>query len=679
MSDFSVKINQMPELRRYRPPLRQHLKIWLPPLLLSLLLALGLLTPVGQSMEEGFGLDTLFHLRGERTPPPKVAVIAITENTAAYLQAPARLTEWPRSVYAKLVDALDAQQVGLIAFDIYFREARDPVADASFADAMTRSGKVALFAFSMRRITNVDGRRIVEDSVSEPLPLFAIAATTTAPFALPKVSSKISRFWLRQPANPPRWAMPSAALLQRAPDREAAVAHLQGLQPTQLYNFYGPPRSIPTVFMESFLARPNDYAELLRDATVFIGYAAEYQPDQRDGFYTPFTPDTGLDISGVELAATAYANLLENSAVSYHLGVWFISVLIYAALAFTLSNLASPGRGLLLLCLLGAGYMALTYALFAQSYYWLPWMTPVLGVTPAAALHGVWRRVKIIDLQKRRLELAFGRYIPANEIKRLATQPGLPQQQKLFGVCLATDAAGYTALSESVPPERLSQIMDSYYQAVLSPIRQHGGIISDVAGDGVIALWPHIPTDKTWTMIEPALKALRASIDLFNQQYPDTPLPTRIGLHAGEVVLGHFGASDHFEYRAMGDIVNTTSRIENANKLLGTDTLISEACADIQSRSLRTLGRFLLQGKQQPVALFSLMQDNWSHENEIAFRQALRCLDQEDIAQARTIFTRLHENSADSVCKFYLRQCDAISSQSTYKGAPEFVSLLSKA
>ncbi|AZZ91444.1 CHASE2 domain-containing protein [Hahella sp. KA22] len=668
----------MPELRQLRPPLRQHLKLWLPPLLLSLLLALGLLTPVGQSMEEGFGLDTLFHLRGGRAPPPKVAVIAITENTAAYLQVPARLTEWPRSVYGELVDTLENQQVGLIAFDIYFREARDTAADARFADAMARSGKVALFAFSMRRITNVDGRRIVADSVSEPLPLFANAATTTAPFALPKVSSKISRFWLRQPANPPRWAMPAAALLQRAPDRDAAIARLQGLRPTQLYNFYGPPRSIPTIFMEDLLARPGDYTEVLRDATVFIGYAAEYQPDQRDGFYTPFTPDTGLDISGVELAATAYANLLENSAVRYHLGVWFIATLFYATLAFALSNLSAPGRGLLLLCLLAASYMTLTYALFVQSYVWLPWMTPILGLTPAAALHGIWRRVQIIEQQKRRLELAFGRYIPASEIKRLASQPGLPQQQKLFGVCLSTDAAGYTALSESVSPERLSQIMDNYYQAVLTPIRQHGGIISDVAGDGVIALWPHIPTDKTWTTIEPALKALRASIDLFNQQYPDSPLPTRIGLHAGEVVLGHFGASDHFEYRAMGDIVNTTSRIENANKLLGTDTLISETCADSQSSSLRALGRFLLQGKQRPVALFSLMQDNWSHDNEFAFRQALHCLDLGDIAQARVTFARLHENSADSVCKFYLRQCDAISSQSTYKGAPEFVSQLSK-
>ncbi len=633
---------------------------WLPLILLATI-SIGLLSPWGQTLEEGFGLNTLFQLRGERQPPAGVAVVAITEKTASALNLPGRITDWPRTVYADLVRELQRLGAAMIIFDVYFREPGDPEADQQFANAIKQHGNVILFAYSHRQITTIGDHRIIQDSISEPIPLLANAARQTAPFLLPKVSSQASRYWLQWEVNPPRWTLPAAAF-QRFPSAAKDQDYLAKLAPAQIYNFYGPPYTVPTLALEDVLLTPRPDTRGFNNAVIFVGYSARYQPDQKDGFYTPFTSSGSLDISGVELAATAYGNLLERSNISYSLPVWLLAFLIYGLLSFLISTPLSMGprlsfqprpslgHNLAAIVVLALVYMVISYISFSQFYFWLPWVTPVLILTPMAAVYCAWQQIRAVKLQKVRLENAFGQYLPTTEIRRLAQHPEqLPQQEKLFGVCMVTDAEGYTTIAESLTTEQLGEVLKRYYAAVITPIREHGGIISDVAGDGVIALWPHIPEESVWATMTPALKALQDSIGRFNRQNPDTPLPTRVGVHAGEVVLGHFGASDHFEFRAIGDIVNTTSRIENANKILGMKLLLSSACIQGHTGQLRCLGNYSLSGKMQPVTLYSPITPPWSRKLETRFQHALIQLRQGQVAEALRTLKQLHQETSDPV------------------------------
>jgi adenylate cyclase len=85
-------------------------------------------------------------------------------------------------------------------------------------------------------------------------------------------------------------------------------------------------------------------------------------------------------------------------------------------------------------------------------------------------------------------------------------------------------------------------------------------------------------------------------------------LPTRIGLHSGQMLLGNVGAIDHYEYRATGDIVNTATRLENLNKHLGTRILASaEVLHGLTGLVTRPLGRFLVVGKSRPVDVLELI------------------------------------------------------------------------
>ena len=86
------------------------------------------------------------------------------------------------------------------------------------------------------------------------------------------------------------------------------------------------------------------------------------------------------------------------------------------------------------------------------------------------------------------------------------------------------------------------------------------------------------------------------------------PLPTRIGLHSGQMVLGHVGAMDHYEYRAVGDIVNTAARIERLNKLFRTRMLASDDLLfGLDDFLTRRLGTFLLAGKSKPLVIHELI------------------------------------------------------------------------
>ena len=85
-------------------------------------------------------------------------------------------------------------------------------------------------------------------------------------------------------------------------------------------------------------------------------------------------------------------------------------------------------------------------------------------------------------------------------------------------------------------------------------------------------------------------------------------LPTRIGLHYGHILIGNIGAVDRYEYRPVGDIVNTATRIEGLNKYLKTQILVTkEVITQLNGFFTREIGNFMLAGKRKPVEIHELI------------------------------------------------------------------------
>lgn len=638
-------------------------------LLIGLLGSLVSLLPITAAWEEGVGLGLLFHLRGPRPAPPEVIIVSINGETAAQLGLGEEIPEWPRALHAELIDRLNDADAKVIAIDIFFKKPRDEAMDRRLAKAIARAGNILLVGYLEKRQVKAGAQTLQIERLIPPTTLLADAAAGVAPFVLPKVPVRVSRFWtfngentlpslpalalyqvangggspldqLLDPATPmtgqtqivengnqipmARRLRHEAALRHRL--REIIQAeHTPGLTPSRkltlqalltLYegetypylNFYGPPSTIRTIPYQQLLDNETDLQQTLAGKAVFIGYAGNYQPKQRDGFYTVFSQDNGLDLSGVEISATAFANLLHGETLTPLSPLSRIILCLTYGLLLSLLLRSLPGSmGIFVTLLLAMTLFSLVYGLFERYQLWLPWFVPLALQTPLAMILVLTWSYRQMRISREQLRELFGYYLPGDVIDRLAQdkERAMEHSDKAFGICLASDARQYTRLAEQMEPVDLQAFLNRYYQILFAPVRTREGVVSDVVGDAMLAIWPATHADPA--LRQRACEAALEIVKTLEMSSLDPPLPTGIGLHAGELVMSHVGAIDHFEYRAVGDMVNTTSRIEAMNKLLGTTILASEAMLPgLKGILTRELGAFLVTGRQQPIVLHEI-------------------------------------------------------------------------
>ena len=452
----------------------------------------------------------------------------------------------------------------------------------------------------------------------------------------------------------------------------SAFIELYGSGGSSFLNFYGPPGTIETLSYHELLATQASgprFTELpsLSGKAVFVGQTESDWFKANDGFYTAFTQKTGMDISGVEVAATAFANLLDRKGVYPLRTAAYLTLLmawggLCTLTAVYFSSLTSAG-GLLLLNSL---YLGLAYLRFKSGGIWYPLVIPMLVQTPSAFIAGLGWKYRKANMERRNIREAFGYYLPNEVVNRLAANVKALRGggKMLYGICLFTDAESYTPLSEKLDPENLTRLMNAYYEAIFKPIKAHRGLILQVVGDSVLAIWsaPQ-PDDRLKTEARKAAIEIQQAVHAFNANVT-YPLPTRIGIHAGEILLGNIGAMDHFEYRPVGDIVNTASRLEGLNKHLGTRVLTSkEALGDENGSVSRPMGKFIFKGKSKPVQVFEIIREHTlSRELQAQVRQffssALEAFGDQRWEEADRLFEKVLEMDAgDGPSRFYRKLC----------------------
>lgn len=400
---------------------------------------------------------------------------------------------------------------------------------------------------------------------------------------------------------------------------------------SQYIDFYGPPRTVFTVpyfcvlipCSSQRLGRPSPFN--FSGKVVFVGLSETAQSEQQDRFPTVFTSEEGLDLSGVEIAATAFTNLLERQHVTplplyLHLFVLlFWGILVGTAFFLISTTRLQHQSGLLIASLLGLGlglgtvYFGIIVGAFLTHALWFPLVVPLLIQLPMGLLTALFGTYQDVNRQRLITEKALANYVPAPVIKPLARRIAeiRSQGQMVHGLCLFTDAEGYTKVSEALEgnPDKLQTLMNRYFETVCAPVRDQGGIVSDISGDSVLAIWPAgILTAKLRETVCMAALDLVAAVAQFNRTEPEYSLPTRVGLGGGPMYTGNIGAGEYFTYTPLGDIVNTASRIENLNKQLGTRLLASHLVVeDLSGVFTRRIGSFQLIGKTKPVVIYELL------------------------------------------------------------------------
>ncbi len=635
---------------------------------IGLLGVLAALFPPVQEISENADLSWLFGVRGARPAPAEVVIVSIDKESARELNLPNEPHKWPRSLHAQLVDRLHAAGARVIGFDVMFKEVQRPDTDAAFEHAMQRAGNVVLFEYLDAQPLRAD--RLAIERVIPPLQRFASVAYATAIFPLPKFPKRVNQFWVFKTGAGDVSTLPVAMLrgfLQRQTDvsKQARLQQIESGAHSLYLNYYGPARSIATVPYYRVL---NGDTAAFKDKAVFVGLSEPLQTDQLDTFHTVYSQADGVDLSGVEIGATAFGNLLEASWLQPLSNVTTFGLLLLWGVTLTLLCRVLPTgvawAGALAAC---AVYFGGGYLLFVATNVWLPLFIPLVVQAPFVVFSVTLWRYWSESREKRKVRDALGHYLPSGIVDDIADDIARRRdtQHLVYGVCLSTDAEHYTTLSERMSPQVLGKYMNQYYAAVFAPVRRRHGFVSDVVGDAMLALWASLAmpdAHKRKAACQAALEISKA-VDEFNRSAP-LPLPTRIGVHTGEMLLGNVGAMDHYEYRAVGDVVNTSARLQSLNKTLGTRVLVSrETLEGVEGFLVRELGEFMLSGKTKPIAVCELLDESASagaqeRERCADFSAALQQFKTHDFVTAERQFTALIEKfSGDGPAQFFAERC----------------------
>jgi adenylate cyclase len=235
-----------------------------------------------------------------------------------------------------------------------------------------------------------------------------------------------------------------------------------------------------------------------------------------------------------------------------------------------------------------------------------PALAIILSFGMASGLHHI-----VSEREQRWVRQAFSRYVSPNRVAHLVAHP---EQLQLGGqrqICsfVFTDLAGFTSMMEAGDPAKAVSLLNDYLDHMMEIVFKHEGTLDRIVGDAVAVLFsaPVPQADHRQRALDCALEMDRFA-SAYSARLRLLGVPwghTRVGVHTGEVIVGNFGGKMLFDYRALGDPINTAARLETVNKHLGTRVCVSKAildgCNDVPAR---LVGRLVLKGKSQPLEVY---------------------------------------------------------------------------
>ena len=595
-----------------------------------------------------------------------VEIIGIDQQS---LDEVAKLTgftwPWPRAFYGRIVDVLKAARARTVVFDMMFFEADlerpefpEGTADEAFAEACVAHGSVVLasalgLTTSRRRadsraeelgLPSLDPRACVGRATGEPLSaslpievLASCARDVGAANLEPDADGVMRRL------SPTHWA------------GEVCVPSL-ALAATRAY-LAGPEDELPGVVVEedtlvmggrtfpldgdgrlhlNWYGRGGpraDGAGTYRYTPIFDLLLASLDLESGDRSRVDLAPFAGkvvligsvapglMDLKpspmasrgpypGVEIVATAVENFISGRALRRP-GPGVIAA-IAATLALVVGLLSWMRAGLLWNVTMTFGvaliYLVAALVALAQGRVALSLVGPSSACFAAGLVSLGWQYLTEGE-RRRHIKAMFQNYVSTPVVDQLMRDPeslrlgGERREMTVF----FSDIAGYTAVSESMAPEKLVAQLNNYLTEVGKPILAHAGYVDKYIGDAVMAIFgapvPH--DDKAANAVFAALEIQRR-LDALRPQWEfdfKPPMDTRIGIATGAAVLGNIGSAVRMNYTAIGDTVNLAARLEGANKTFDTRVLVCGRTRELVGDRVqfRELGSVAVKGKRQSV------------------------------------------------------------------------------
>jgi class 3 adenylate cyclase len=184
--------------------------------------------------------------------------------------------------------------------------------------------------------------------------------------------------------------------------------------------------------------------------------------------------------------------------------------------------------------------------------------------------------------------------------------------KRVEATAMFSDIRSFTTITESLSPEAIIDLLNTYYTLMFEAIGNHSGIVNQMQGDGLMAIFgaPVPNADHARQAVLAALEMIEL-IELFNidqKAQGNVQIRIGIGIAAGNMIAGYTGTSHRATYTCVGDTVNQAARLEAHTKVVGQPILIDGVVRqalgdDIQVQSV---GEVVFKGKTQAVEVFSV-------------------------------------------------------------------------
>jgi adenylate cyclase len=282
-------------------------------------------------------------------------------------------------------------------------------------------------------------------------------------------------------------------------------------------------------------------------------------------------------------------------------------------------------------CLVGLG---VTVWLAFMNGLWIPAVGPAVGFVPATTL--VVAYISSHERAMRRLLMKLYAGHVSKEIAEATWEDrhsfmdgGRPLAQKQVVTVLFTDLKGFSSISETMDPAHLFGWLNGYLGAMAEEIQEHGGVLKQFSGDGILALFGvPVPHTTRGEQSNDAVACVRCALAMgqrlveLDRGWKAEGLPSasmRAGIYTGEVATGSIGSDERFEYTVIGDIVNTAARLESYDKSLADPDLLPNRCRLLVGAPTYELldGKFLsekiglieVKGKANKVPVFQILDE----------------------------------------------------------------------
>jgi len=532
----------------------------------AIIIALALSTLAFFNVFSGWNSTLTDTLYSKEEPLNNILIVAIDDKSIQ------EIGRWPwnRDVYAPLLVNLD--QANVIAFDIAFFEPTSQ--DFVAVNAMKDFGNVII-------AKEYDFTR---NKTIEPTEKFR----------------NITSAYINVHTDPDGIVRRVSSTLVGNDTFSTAIAKkIAPVQPPEqfLVSFAKPYERI------SFSDAVKADSSTFKDKIVLIGATA---PDLHDDYLVPVSG--GKRMPGVEFHANAVQTILTKKYLREE-PKWIVILTIFAfclalgiLFSFTRMRIAITTGIILLLAYFGLAIFTSFRGYFLDLIY-PPLALIITTISCTAIIAGQESK------HKKHILGLFGRYVSKDVVKHItenkeAVELGGEEREI---TAMFADIRGFTTISEKMSPKQVIAFLNHYFGDMTDLVFKHNGTLDKFIGDALFAIWGSpLPQQNH------ALNAVKCAIEIqqrlrTKRRFGMPKIKLGIGICTGPAVIGNMGSKQRQEFTAIGDTVNTASRLSGLTE--GGQIIITESTYNLVKNHAITkkLPSIKVKGKEKPVAIYEVI------------------------------------------------------------------------